>query len=95
LIPGKKITSRKATQLADISIDTAKKYIDELVTKYKKNTPIQNTKRAGATELKGRYTLQVPKQEKPIPKEISDYAKKKQVDIDVIEDISMKDLEKW
>jgi hypothetical protein len=95
LIPGKKIISRKATQLADISIDTAKKYIDELVTKYKSGKKIQNAKRAGAEKLEGKYTLQIPKQEKPIPKEVLEHAENQKVTIEVIEDISMKDLEKW
>ncbi|GAL82652.1 probable hemagglutinin-related protein [Algibacter lectus] len=62
LIPGKAIISRKATQLADVTFDTAKKYIDEFGKKYKKGKGIQNTKRAGADKLKGDYILQIPKQ---------------------------------
>ncbi len=94
LIPGKKIISRKASQLAELTTDTAKKYIDEIPKKYKKGTPVQNPKRAGADKLEGKYVLQVPKQEKPIPKEILDHAKSKKVKIEEVSDITM-DMLKW
>nr|WP_240315558.1 polymorphic toxin-type HINT domain-containing protein [Aquimarina longa] len=86
LIPGKAIISRKATQLSEVTFNTAKKY--------KKGKAIQNTKRAGAKELDGKYVLQIPKQNKDIPKKIVDYAKKKRVEIDEIKDVTM-DMLKW
>lgn len=79
------IISRKATQLAEISVDTAKKYIDELVKKYEKGKKIQNTERAGADALKGEYVLQVPKQNSPIPEAVKAYAEAQRVTIEVIE----------
>lgn len=94
LIPGKKIISRKASQLADLSLDTAKKYIDEIPKKYKKGTKVQNPTRAGTDKLDGKYVLQVPKQNKPIPREVLDHAKSKKVKIETVDDITM-DMLKW
>ncbi|WP_062060924.1 hypothetical protein [Aquimarina longa] len=82
------------TQLSEVTFNTAKKYIDEIAKKYKKGKAIQNTKRAGAKELDGKYVLQIPKQNKDIPKKIVDYAKKKRVEIDEIKDVTM-DMLKW
>ena len=86
LIPGKFIISRKATQLAEVTFDTSKKYIDELTKKYKSGKKNQNTERAGADALKGKYVLQVPKQNSPIPEAVKAYAKKHRVLIDIVED---------
>ena len=94
LIPGKWIISRKATQLADVTLDTAKRYIDEIPKKYRRGRGIQNTKRAGTDKLEGDYVLQIPRQDKPIPKEVLDHAKKKRVLIDEVKDVNM-DMLKW
>ena len=45
-IPNKKIISRKATQLAEVTEQTAKKYIDELAKKFKAGQEVQNAERA-------------------------------------------------
>ncbi len=95
LIPGKAIISRKATQLSDVTFDTAKKYIDEIAKKYPRKKGIQNTKRAGVDELNGKYTLQIPKQNKPIPQNVKDYARKKKVIIDEVKDVTMDMLKSW
>ncbi|WP_062052660.1 polymorphic toxin-type HINT domain-containing protein [Aquimarina longa] len=94
IVAGKYIISRKATQLADATFDTAKKYIDELAEKYKSGKKIQNPKRAGAEELKGKSILQIPKQNKPIPKEVKDYARKKRVIFDEVKTVT-DDILKW
>ncbi|WP_460512456.1 hypothetical protein, partial [Hymenobacter latericoloratus] len=94
-IPNKKIISRKATQLAEVTETTAKKYIDEITKKYKAGSEVQNAERAGSEKLKGKYVLQVPKQEQPIPKEILEYAKKKRVTIESVDDITDTMLRWW
>jgi hypothetical protein len=94
-IPNKEIISRKATQMAETLYDTSKKHIDELVNKYKKNRTIANPDRAGTKTLKGDYILEIPKQKAPIPQEIVDYAKKKDVLIRELEHITDADLKFW
>nr|WP_199158111.1 polymorphic toxin-type HINT domain-containing protein [Pedobacter sp. ASV2] len=89
------IVSRKATQLSEVTESTAKTYIDELVGKYERGREIVNKERAGMDKLEGDYILQVPKQNNPIPKEILDYAGKKGVDIQPVEDVTMEMLKNW
>ena len=94
-IPNKKIISRKATQLAEITEETAQKYITELTKKYKAGKEIQNVERAGTKTLKGKYVLQVPKQEKAIPEAVKAYADAKNVTIEVVHDITDNMLRWW
>ena len=84
-IPNKQIISRKATQLAEISEKTAKKYIDELAKKFKAGKEIQNVERVGTEKLVGDYVLQVLKQEKAIPEAVKAYAKARQVTIETVD----------
>jgi len=91
---GGKLISRKATQLADISFDTAKKYIDEIGKKYYRKA-IQNAERAGTDVMKGKKILQIPKQNNPIPQNVIDYAKKSKVKIDEVIDVTMDMLKDW
>lgn len=95
LIPGKKIISRKASQLADIAEDTSKKYIDEIAKKYKKGTAVQKPSRVGADKMDGDYVLQVPKQNKPIPDAVKQYAEDANVTIDEVTDVTMDMLKNW
>lgn len=88
---GMKVISRKATQLSEISFDTAKKYIDE-VAGYAKKTA-QNTKKT--INENAETILQIPKQEKPIPKDVADYAINMGVKIDEVNDVSMDMLKNW
>ena len=53
---GGEIISRKATQLHDITFETAKGYIDEITKKYAGKS-IQNTTRAGAKKMTGKKIL--------------------------------------
>jgi len=94
-IPNKEIISRKATQMAETTVETAKKHIDELVKKYKKDLLIANTKRAGSETLQGDYILEIPKQKAPIPQEILDHAKKKDVFIRELDHITDAKLKYW
>ena len=94
-IPNKKIISRKATQLAEISEETAKNYINELTKKFKAGKEVQNVERAGTKTLKGKYVLQVPKQEKAIPEAVKAYAKVKQVTIETVDDVTDAMLKWW
>ncbi|WP_421941941.1 polymorphic toxin-type HINT domain-containing protein [Pedobacter sp.] len=79
-IPGKEIVSRKFTQLANVTEETAKKYIDELVSKYPPGTAIKETARnadaiaKGGKELSGNMILEVPKQAGEISKEVLEHA---------------------
>ncbi|MGG5507672.1 MULTISPECIES: hypothetical protein [unclassified Myroides] len=91
---GGEVISRKATQLADISLDTAYKYIEEIGKKYHKKT-VMNPKRAGTDVLKGDKKLQVPKQEKGIPDAVKEHAGKADVIIQEVEEVTMKMLEWW
>ena len=89
-VPGEEIISRKYTQLAAVKPETAKKYIDELVGKYPPNAKIADvpTQKKGSGHsndglagdvLEGDMILEVPVQKKDVPKEILDYATKKDV----------------
>jgi hypothetical protein len=91
---GGKLISRKATQLADVTLDTAKKYIDEIGKKYF-GRAIQNTKRVGANTMNGKKILQIPKQEKAIPEAVKEYAKEVDVLIDEVKDVTMDMLKNW
>ena len=91
---GGEVISRKATQLAEITETTAKKYIDEIGNKYA-NKSVQNAERAGAKTLKGEKILQIPKQETSIPKDILDYADEAKVTIQEIKEVTMEMLKTW
>ncbi|MBB6369757.1 polymorphic toxin-type HINT domain-containing protein [Chryseobacterium shigense] len=91
---GGEVISRKATQLADISEQTAKKYIDEIAEKYA-GKGIQNAERAGSQTLKGDKILQIPKQDTPIPQSIKDYAEEAGVAIQEVKDVTMDMLKNW
>ncbi|OCA78328.1 hypothetical protein BBH99_08860 [Chryseobacterium contaminans] len=79
-IPGKEIVSRKFSQLANITEDTAKKYIDELVQKYAPDTVIKNTPRnadaiaKAGDKLAGEMILEVPVQKNGLPKAVIEHA---------------------
>ncbi|CVK15692.1 intein N-terminal splicing region [Apibacter mensalis] len=86
-IPGVEIVSRKFTQLGKVTERTAKKYIDEITSKYAPGTVIKNTKRnaeaiaRGGDKLKGKMILEVPRQTEKISKEVLEYAAKRNVTI--------------
>lgn len=94
---GKKVISRKATQLSDVTEETAKKYIDE-VAGYR-GKKVQNPKRMeeGVVRIRknAKAELSIPKQEKNIPKNIKEYAKKREVHIKEEKDITMDNLKNW
>jgi len=56
-IPGKAIIERKATDLAEVTITTAKRYLNEMASKYKPGMEIANPARG--TTLQGQRFLQV------------------------------------
>lgn len=81
------VVSLKHTQLAEVQPQTARKYIDEIITKYNPDDPTLviartagNTDKLASTaigkSLEGRMILGVPTQNAPIPQEILDYAAK-------------------
>jgi len=82
--PGKEIVSRKHTQLSDIQDATAKNYINEMDKKYPKGAEIADVPsnvdggNAGIFDtgntLKGEKILEVPVQNKPVPKSVIDAA---------------------
>ena len=94
---GKKVISRKATQLSEVTEETAKRYIDE-VAAYR-GQGVQNPGRMNKGVSKigddAKTQLSVPKQEKPIPKNIKQYAKEKKVNIKEEKDVTMDNLQNW
>lgn len=85
-VPGEEIISRKLTQLAEVDVSTARRYIDELVQKYPPGTTIPNTPANRANGLAGQtldgdLVLQVPPQRGPIPEEVLRYAERQGVSI--------------
>lgn len=94
---GKKVISRKATQLSEVTKETAKRYIDE-VAAYR-GQKIQNASRMdkGVKQVRknAKAELSVPKQEKPIPKDIEEYATTRKVDIKQETDVTMDKLKNW
>ncbi len=77
-IPGKAIIERKATNLGEITIETAKSYINQLATKYAPGAAIANP--AKGTALAGQQFLQVDTIGN-VSQEVLDYAAKKGVTI--------------
>ncbi|MFN8320973.1 MAG: Hint domain-containing protein [Saprospiraceae bacterium] len=59
-IPGEKIISRKATDLDQIEESTWRNYCNELITKYKRGTPVKSSKMPGEPPLSGNYFIEVP-----------------------------------
>jgi hypothetical protein len=82
--PGREIVERKSSQLSDVREDTAKGYIDSLRNKYDAGQPIADTPKnyaegiAGST-LEGRPILEVPPQNRPVPKGILEHAARRSV----------------
>ncbi|MFT3797984.1 hypothetical protein [Microbacterium sp.] len=72
-LPGDEIVSRKNTQLDSVRPETAKSYIDEILSKYAPGTPI-----SGGGELRGTPILEVPVQNGPVPQAIIDHANGKE-----------------
>ena len=94
---GKKVISRKATQLSDVTEETAKKYIDEVAGYRGKGVQNPGRMKKGVTRIdeNAKAELSIPKQEKPIPKDITDYANKHRVDIVPENEVRMEDLNNW
>ncbi|WP_354360745.1 hypothetical protein [Pedobacter sp. UYP30] len=78
--PGEEIVSRKYTQLSEIQESTAKNYINEIDKKYPEGADIANVPsnttggNSGIFEsgntLKGKKVLEIPVQNKPVPKSV-------------------------
>ncbi len=90
------IISRKFSQLAGIAEDTAKGYLDEIAKKYKPNTKIKQSasnldggKNAGifdkTDKLDGQMILEIPPQKNPVPQNVIDHARNKDI---IIRDIN-------
>ena len=94
---GKKVISRKATQLSDVTEETAKKYIDEVAGYRGKGVQNPGRMKKGVTRIdeNAKAELSIPKQEKPIPQTIKDHATEKKVDIIPEDEVSMEDLNNW
>ena len=91
----REVISLKHVQLADVTFETAKRYIDEIITKYNPrqlNLRIADTKgtraRVAVGEMRrreigrpldGQMVLGVPPQLQPIPERVSQYALEKRV----------------
>jgi hypothetical protein psyrptA_22346 len=86
------IVSRKFTQFSDIQTSTAVGYIKELTRKYTvgksiANVPSSRNKGLVGKKLEGKYILEVPVQNKPIPIDILNEARKNNV---IIRDVNGK-----
>lgn len=90
LIPGKEIISHKFTQLSDITLDTAKKYIDEIEKKYadQMTNSSKLTEQVSTQDLA--KVLEIPPQAKEIPADVLKHASDNDV---VIREISGDALE--
>jgi len=79
------ITSMKHTQLAEVSLDTARAYLREAEAKYAPGTPIASVpstpKGLRGKKLEGRVYLRVPAQTQPVPDEVLLMARKLRVTI--------------
>ncbi|MFH5877748.1 hypothetical protein [Arthrobacter sp. NA-172] len=82
-IPGKQIISRKYTQLAEVQERTALGYLKELPEKY---APGEVAARTGEP-IDGIWILEIPRQVKPIPQSVLDYANRYDI---IIRDITGK-----
>ena len=92
-VPGKEIVSRKYTQLSEVSEETAIRYLKELSDKYAPGSVIADvpSNRTGVNKgifelnqgdkLKGQMILEVPVQDKVVPKKVIDYANKHYIKI--------------
>ena len=87
------IVSRKYTQLSEVSEETAIRYLKELSDKYAPGSIIADvpSNRTGVNkgifevnqgnDLKGKMILEVPVQDKVVPKKVIDYANKHYIKI--------------
>lgn len=71
--PGDSIVSRKNTQLDGVKPETAKSYIDEILSKYPPGTKIKGS----SDTLQGDLVLEVPVQNGVVPPAIIDHANSK------------------
>ncbi|MGI5337459.1 hypothetical protein ACQEVS_08720 [Streptomyces sp. CA-181903] len=85
--PGTEIVSRKHTQLGEIEVDTAKKYLSELAKKYAPDTVIRSNKYPDldGSALKGEMILEVPVQKGGVPREIIEHAQELKIAIRDVE----------
>jgi len=86
--PGREIVSRKHTQLSKLSESTREGYVNELLDKYGKGNKIKNTPKARklfpqliGKPLQGKYILEVPYQENPLPEGFGEWARRWDVTI--------------
>jgi len=74
-LPEKEIISRKATTLSDVQASTFEGYLRELITKYKKGSPINSSKLPPNTILNGDYFLEIPTSNKTFFESSAEYQK--------------------
>lgn len=92
VLTNKELISHKFTQLADVTFDTAKKYIDEIGNKYANQTTKSRKLAEQVDTKKMKQILEIPPQKNGIPEEVLKHAKKKGVEI---REISGKALEEF
>ena len=78
----REIISRKYAQLSAISERTAKRYIDELATKYRPGTmiadvPSSRLRALDGKRLDGQMVLEIPVQTAEVPRELVEYARRR------------------
>ena len=78
----REILSRKYAQLWAINERTAKRYIDELATKYRPGTmiadvPSSRLRALDGKELRGQIVLEIPVQTAEVPRELVEYARRR------------------
>lgn len=83
--PGEAIVSRKYTQLAELSVEHAVAYINELVEKYPRGARISDVpstpEHLRGQALDGHHVLLVPEQLTPVPHEVLEFARRAGVSI--------------
>lgn len=87
-VPGKEIVSRKHTQLVEVETSTALRYVRELDDKYSPGTVVKDTPHAreqigdhAGKEMSGALILEVPPQNREVPKPVLDEADRLDISI--------------
>ncbi|WP_062060918.1 polymorphic toxin-type HINT domain-containing protein [Aquimarina longa] len=94
VLKNNQIISHKFTQLSDVTFNTAKKYIDEIGSKYANQTTKSKKLIKQVETKKMNHILEIPPQKNGIPDEILKYAKKKGVKVREISGEALKQFNK-
>ena len=92
VIINNELISHKFTQLSEVTFDTAKSYINEIGRKYANQTTNSRKLIEQKSTKEMTHVLEIPPQKNGIPKEVLDYARKKNIEV---REITGKALEEY